>query len=64
MNATNGVVSDTENVEVDSAVRDLSAAANHRNVENAPRQIVLNDKKKVTDAKEKIKILERSLAAL
>ena len=38
--------------------------SNKNFVENAPRQIVLNEKKKVTDAKEKIKILERSLAAL
>ena len=38
MNATNGVESDTENVEVDSADRDLSAEANDRNVANARRQ--------------------------
>ena len=38
--------------------------ANKNFVENAPKQIVLNEKKKVSDAKEKIKILERSLAAL
>ena len=37
MNATNGVESDTENVEVDSADRDLSAEANDRNVANARR---------------------------
>ena len=38
--------------------------SNKKFVENAPKQIVLNEKKKVSDAKEKIKILERSLAAL
>ena len=38
--------------------------SNRKFVENAPKQIVLNEKKKVSDAKEKIKILERSLAAL
>ena len=38
--------------------------SNKNFVENAPKQIVLNEKKKVSDAKEKIKILERSLAAL
>ena len=36
--------------------------SNKNFVENAPKQIVLNEK--VSDAKEKIKILERSLAAL
>ena len=38
--------------------------SNKNFIENAPKQIVLNEKKKVSDAKEKIKILERSLAAL
>ena len=38
--------------------------SNKNFVENAPKQIVLNERKKVSDAKEKIKILERSLAAL
>ena len=38
--------------------------SNKNFVENAPKQIVLNEMKNVSDAKEKIKILERSLAAL
>ena len=38
--------------------------SNRNFIENAPKQIVSNEKKKVSDAKEKIKILERSLAAL
>ena len=38
--------------------------SNKNFIENAPKQIIFKEKKKVSDAKEKIKILERSLAAL
>ena len=41
-----------------------SKLSNKNFIENAPKQIIFKEKKKVSDAKEKIKILERSLAAL
>ena len=38
--------------------------SNERFVNNAPEQVVINEKKKQDDAKQKIKILERQIAAI